>query len=503
MDFAEEKLINNDSRKMRMRSHSFSLAFFSDNHSNNTKPGKKVSKKASKKSLQQQNLNDRIPSLPFQYSRKVATQLNGTEKDEDVLITRKSHEWNTRMFRKGNNRMTNESDEFGCCGIPDMSMQSPALSIGSNIESPDSVPNEISTPLDHPACMLFKEHDEDSLDMTTLLDHTLIPIMTTSTTPTAVTRTKMQNEKIQSIKNSIPLYSPSHSSASSASYSSSSAVEFDQSRPSQMQRYTNSKAPKPARSLPSLRSTFSRTQSDSVVDIPGYQDDENCLGLCLNTKMLGVKDNEETINLKQRSPLRERRQKPPLHISTSNPSMMIKSNFSPFSAKTTDSIETSTKMTLRMRRSKVGLFSPPPCPPPTTPLPVLPFLPCDDGSNAGKIERPNGSKEETNKIVPKRQERGLSFQSAASIQFSESSFDSYQTYSRSSYETPKRNSKASLYLSAISSTFSPIQPSQTNEIKQLEEEQDENVTSQSIQVEQTDETIQNPNSDVHIIGYAF
>ncbi|PWN34478.1 uncharacterized protein FA14DRAFT_72967 [Meira miltonrushii] len=577
MDSADEKLINNGSRKTRMRAHSFSLSFFSDNTSN-TKASKKLSKKSSKKSLQQQSLNDRIPSLPFQYSRKTASQLNGIEKDDDAVPSRKSLDWNPRVFRKAI-RPTNESDEFGCCGIADLPVQSPVLSIGTNADSPNQMPFEVSTPLDHPACMLFQDHDEDSLDMATLLDHTLLPIMTTSPVPFPTT-TKMPTGKRQSTKGfvsstkNMPLYSPSHSSASASSASCSSSSDAHQLRSSQLPisslpMHNTTKAPRPARSLPSLRSTFARAHSDSVVDInrkpssKRVQDEQNSLGLCLGKTMLQLDEIESSaksmISSKQRSPLRERRQKPPLHINPSNPASMVKSAFSPASATpanlmTDGSIFSPTmrtsgnpaaKMTLRMRRSKAALLSPPPCPPPTTPLPVIPFSPSAgesaaastppiskvDSSTDHATDLSHGAKEEVpasqvkvpsstivpsaaNTITPKkvtdtfpeekqekaqiREEKGLSYQSVASAQFSETSFDSYQTVSRSSYETPKRMSKASMYLSTSTTP---------NEMNKSEDDQDNTTinTDAAIQVEQIslDDTIQSPSSDVHIIGYAF
>lgn len=495
--------------------------------------------------------------MPFQYSRKTSSQLNGIEKDEEV-VSRKSLDWNPRVFRKAA-RAANESDEFGCCGIADLPVQSPVLSIGTNADSPNQIPFEVSTPLDHPACMLFKEQDEDSLDMATLLDHTLIPITTTSPFPYS-SMTKMHTGKRQSAKGlvsstkSTPLYSPSHSSASASSASCSSSSEAHQSRSSQLPIKSlpilnTTKAPRPARSLPSLRSTFARAHSDSVVDInrktpvKPVQDDQNSLGLCLGTTMLQLDEIESTgistISSKQRSPLRERRQKPPLRINPSNPASMVKSTFSPSSATppslmTDGSIFSPTmrsngnptaKTTLRMRRSKAALLSPPPCPPPTTPLPVLPS--CANGedtaastppikkadsstdhhatlSHGGKAEVPASDvnvssstlvpssnstmteeKQTTEVKAQIREERGLSFQSVASAQFSETSFDSYQTVSRSSFETPNRNSKASMYLSTSTTP---------NELNKMEDNQFGQVS--------LDDTIQSP-SDVHIIGYAF
>jgi hypothetical protein len=559
MESADEKLINNSSRKMRMRAHSFSLSFFSENNSN-SKTNKKISKKLSKKSLQQQQqqaLNDRIPSLPFQYSRKTATQLNGTA-EEDTISSRKSYEWNPKVFRKAAVKTNFENDEFGCCGIPDMNIQSPVLSIGE--DSPHQMPFEISTPLDHPACMLFQEHDEDSLDMATLLDHTLVPIMTTTTTTSSIpfhsTRTRIQNEgKKQSTKTfaisskNMPLYSPSHSSASASSSAScsSSSAEVHQLKSNQTQMMTSLplKQPRPARSLPSLRSTFARAHSDSVVDISNrkhYDEEQNSLGLCLGTTMLQLEEEENesvskaNFEFKQRSPLRERRQKPPLHINPTNPVSILKSTFSPNSAipsslMTDGSIfsptlktpmssngNSSSNMTLRMRRSKVALLSPPPCPPPTTPLPVLPLSPCTDNSatsttpsissivhgtketeNEKKVEsRPISQIKLTDNKAQIREQRGLSFQSVASAQFSENSFDSYQTISRSSYETPMRNSKASMYSSAITTTTN------TNEINKILDSE-ENTKEQVSLDETTIQQIQNPtsSSDVHIIGYAY
>lgn len=603
MESADEKFVNNVSRKMRMRAHSFSFSLFSETNTNN-KNGKRLSKKASKGVMLQQNLNDRMPSLPLQYSGKF-------EKEED--ISRKSHEWNPKIFRK-TVKMANESEEFGCCGVPDYSHQSSIFPIKTDSDN-SRIPFEDS------ACTYFQEHDEDTLDMTILLDHTLVPIMTTSTLPfrsesrnstTRMGMKKMQTEKVlssgsresASLKKALPLYSPCYSSASASTASCSSASSSSEANyskspqtpitPPSISRTT--KAPRPVRSLPSLRSSFGRTNSNSKAGLnhqPCFTEskiDSNSLELYLEKSTIFPLDNttktcDPIHDPKHRSPLRERRQKPPLHInatsslsmnsssfspfsedrahcsldqsfSPSQPSLCLKSAslgnpFSPFMSSSQNVANASQpKVTLRMRRSKAALLSPPPCPPPTTPLPVLPSSPFtskkieeghednhyDEKEEVEICSKPisnekslsslpdahNDIKDQTQEHPStqtllnlsahhkrdatqesksyQREERGFSFQSVASAQFSESSRDSYQTVSRSFYETPMRNSRV----------LTNSNSNSTNELDKPENGEDQHTASEkAVQVERqilVNETVQETQdftSDVHIIGYAF
>lgn len=391
--------------KPRSRAHSFSLAFFAEQRGLRTgKPQARHTPSYVQPSrIRKANVffgrtqSDRSPLSDGEPSTTNIARLN----ELDALSRRSSKDgWDKHAAMT---KSMGDGDEFSCCGLSEPSSSEHVEYLTMSARHPASGPYPHNM---HPSMMLpsllrdpaypLHNKDEETLDMADLLDRTLLPIMLS------------------------PLHSATnvsdHSTILTSPYSSASS-ELGPETPSSAVFPTTLKvsdrSARHARSMPSLNAVFRNQKrstkvpfgSDSnsstkdtrkgTLTVPDQRDlSEVDIGALDGMKENDQHEKETTLRIQsgptapvmkagpaQQSPLRTRRRKPPLTIAAPPAQALFSSvdldgtNRSHLLSPSPSSPLTPTTM-LRARRSKsslkTGLLSPPPCPPPMTPLPDIP-----------------------------------------------------------------------------------------------------------------------------------